>query len=139
MRNYPRAIRDDRRDRENKSLNIIPKACPFCAAAPELKIYDEKYYVRCTNESCTAIVGSKLFENKDDAVVAWNSRIRNHSNIEFVSLEDDSEPQTRVDIVRGDEYIKISLTSEDNYTITASFSVNNIALFDNLLTLIDEI
>lgn len=75
--------------KETKSMSkkeIIHKTierCPFCGAKMIIdstdtlrEILGETIYVpRCENRECIAYHLAAVFENKDDAAIAWNRRV----------------------------------------------------------------
>lgn len=53
------------------------KPCPFCGEMPEWHqdLYDNTYCLYCNNEKCnTDMVATDHYENKEDAIKAWNTR-----------------------------------------------------------------
>ncbi len=49
------------------------KPCPFCGAPAELKKISGRWTVKCTKEC----VGTRIFNDKNKPVEAWNRRASN--------------------------------------------------------------
>lgn len=56
-------------------MNTELKPCPFCGAPAELKEISDRWTVKCTKECA----GTKIFNDKQRPIEAWNRRISDES------------------------------------------------------------
>lgn len=53
-----------------------PLPCPFCGSNAITFIAQEMFYVSCVNEDCIASVPMNSFSSEEDAIAAWNRRVK---------------------------------------------------------------
>ena len=52
------------------------KPCPFCGAGAHLISGTEDHYVVCRNDDCAAAIVARSFSSAEDAIAAWNRRVK---------------------------------------------------------------
>jgi hypothetical protein len=52
------------------------KLCPFCGTEARLISGTEDHYVVCRNDDCAAALVARSFSSEDEAIAAWNMRVK---------------------------------------------------------------
>lgn len=52
------------------------RSCPFCNRPAELIHDTDNYWVSCSNEECKVYPLTDTFKNEEEAVAAWNKRVK---------------------------------------------------------------
>ena len=71
------------------------KPCPFCGSkAKVLCEYDRYWAVFCTNDECIATNFEGGYINKENAIKAWNHRVKVNTEIKAKKLKTNTQKNT---------------------------------------------
>lgn len=52
------------------------KPCPFCGSEASINSGTEDHYVVCRNDDCAAALIARSFASAEEAIAAWNRRVK---------------------------------------------------------------